>query len=100
VALYISGPTEGSVTWWVDNLYVRRQTVAWAGRAVANDPWGRDNAWMEFKHHINSESDGIMFPHRGKWLQIRGQALTDDAEIRKVFMRPKYSELGRLVWNS
>jgi hypothetical protein len=100
VALYQSGPTTGTVTWWVDNLYVRRQSVAWSGRATANDPWGRDNAWMDFKNHINSETDGIMFAHRGNWLQVRGQALTDDAVIKKVFVRPKYAELGRMVWNS
>lgn len=91
---------EGNSTWWIDNLDILQRTVAWSGRATYNDPWGRENnRWTEFLGHTNSEIDGVIFPERGVWTQIRGRVLTQNAVIDKVYTKPKYAELGRMVWN-
>jgi hypothetical protein len=88
-----------TATWWIDNLYVRRQAVTFAGRATRHDPWGREAGWTTFRHLINSEKDGVLFPKRDSWVQVRGQTLVHEASIDKMFIRPKYAELGRMVWN-
>ncbi len=91
---------EVPVTWWVDNFQVVRHTVDWSGRATYDDPWDRfNNRWTHFGDKINSDTDGAIFPERGRWLQIRGQALTQNATIDKINIKPKYSELGRLTWD-
>lgn len=90
----------GSATFWVDNLEVKQRTVAWSGRASLFDPWNRGrNAWTEFRSLVNNEIDGVVFPERGRYLQIRGQALTQEAHIDRMYAKPKYAELGRLVWD-
>lgn len=90
----------GSATFWVDNFRVNQRQVKWSGRATLLDPWGRErNKWTEFRSLVNSETNGIMFPERDRFLQIRGQTLTQGASIEKVYAKPKYAELGRLVWN-
>lgn len=90
----------GAATFWLDNMVVKRRSIAWAGRSTILDPWGREsNAWTEFRSLINSDIDGAMFPRKDRFLQIRGQALTQDATINKVYAKPKYAELGRLVWD-
>lgn len=96
---FVLSQVTGTQTWWVDNLYIAQKSVAWSGRATSHDAWGRgDNIWTNFYDLVNTDS-GVMFSQRGKWLQARGQALTQDATIDKVYIKPKYSELGRMVWN-
>lgn len=86
--------------WWIDNFNIIQRSVSWAGRASLNDAWGRENnRWTEFHGLVNSEVDGALFPERGFWTQMRGRALVQNAAIEKVYIKPKYSELGRLVWN-
>lgn len=90
----------GSTTFWIDNFVVRRRSIRWSGRSALYDPWGRGrNNWTEFRSLVNSETDGIMFPKRDRFLQIRGQALAQGATIDRVYAKPKYAELGRLIWN-
>ena len=93
--------TSGSNTWWIDNLYVKEKSVAFAGRAEPYDPWNRGgNPWTEFRDLINSEINGVVFPSRGNWAQVRGQALKQGATIDKIYIKPQYAELGRMVWNT
>jgi hypothetical protein len=48
---------------------------------------------------INSNTNGVVFNPRGTELQIRGQALRQDAQILSPpQVVPKYAQLGRLVW--
>lgn len=89
----------GPVTWWVDNLEINQATTAFSGRAVYDDPWNRFDRWIEFGSLINSDTDGVVFPERGRFLQLRGQALTQSARISKLYAKPKYAELGRLTWD-
>jgi hypothetical protein len=91
----------GSATFWVDNFIFQQRSVRWEGRSTYNDPWGRNHDdWTEFGDFINSETNGIMFPERGSFLQVRGQSLTQHASIDKLYIKPKYSQLGRLTWNA
>lgn len=84
---------------WVDNFSLRQRSVRWSGRSTLFDPWKRNrNEWTEFQSLVNNELDGIMFPRRDFFLQIRGQALQQTATIDRVYAKPKYAELGRLVW--
>jgi len=93
--------SSGEQTWWIDNLNIVQRSIAWAGRASYNDPWNRENnRWTDFLSLTNSEVHGVMFPERGVWTQIRGRALVQNASIEKVYTKPKYAELGRMVWNS
>jgi hypothetical protein len=91
----------GTATWWIDNMSIQQRSVAWSGRATYDDPWNRfNNRWTPFYDLVNATSDGVMFPERGRSLQIRGQALTQNATIDKVYITPKYAELGRLTWDT
>jgi hypothetical protein len=90
----------GTATWWIDNFKVTQRSVSWAGRATFDDPWGRfNNRWIEFDNLVNSTTDGILFDKRGKSLQIRGRTLTQNARIDKMYVKPKYAELGRFTWD-
>jgi hypothetical protein len=87
----------GPYTWWIDNLFLSRQTIVWSGRATLQDPWGREDLWTDFLNLTNSETNGVLFPERGRYVQIRGQTLIQEASIDKLYVKPKYAELGRLV---
>lgn len=91
---------EITTTWWIENIRVDQRTIAWYGRADAGDPWGMHKGeWVPFKDLLNSDTDGALFAERGRALQIRGKALRQSASIERVAFKPKYAELGRLIWN-
>jgi hypothetical protein len=90
----------GSSTFWIDNFTFQHRSIRWDGRSTFMDPWGRNKYdWTDFGSLVNQTTDGIMFPERGNFVQIRGQALTPNASIDKLYIKPKYAQLGRLVWN-
>jgi hypothetical protein len=92
--------SHGDATFWVDNLRINQQAIAWQGRSTLNDPWNRfNNVWTDYLTYINADQYSAMFPTRGPWLQIRGQALTQDSSIEKLYTKPKYAQLGRLTWD-
>jgi hypothetical protein len=88
-------------TWWVDNFHIRTRTVSWWGRSVKESPWGDNYApWTPFYDNINRDSSGILFPlgARGRNLQVRARAVTNDAYIDRIQTKPKYQELGNLIF--
>lgn len=88
-------------TWWVDNISIPSRSIAWDGRAIVDDPWNSNDArWTPFRNVINREGGGVLFPHRGTTLQVRGRALLQDATINRVQFKPKYSGLGRFKPNA
>lgn len=92
---------QGDVTWWVDNLRVIQYTTAWSGRAITDDAWDAfGDDWVDFRQMVDSDTSGALFDKRGKFLQVRGQTLTDTAVIDKVYIKPKYAELGRFSWDT
>lgn len=92
--------SQGSATWWIDNLQILQHTISWSGRSIEEDAWNRFGGnWIDFNNLVNNKTSGALFPDRGTSLQIRGQTLTSEAHIDKVYTKPKYSELGRLVWD-
>jgi hypothetical protein len=93
--------TEGTHTWWVDNLYFLERSVSYAGRSEALDPWGRGgNNWTDFRSLINNDNAGAMFATRGNFVQVRAQALKQGVTIDKIYIKPQYAQLGRFAWNS
>jgi hypothetical protein len=92
----IMQPSTVASTWWIDNISIFTRTVAWRGRAIADDPWNSNDArWTPFYDAINSESAGVLFPRRGSELQISGRALRQTATINAINVKPLYAELGR-----
>lgn len=85
-------------TWFVDNPSIRARAVAWEGRGQAGDPLKVINPpWIAFGDAINDPNSAALLG-RGNSLQIRGQALTQDASITGVTILPKYAELGHFIW--
>lgn len=94
----VVAPVTGSTVFWIDNLVVTQRSVRWSGRATMQDPWGRYiNEWTEFGSLVNDENNGVIFPIRDKYLQVRGQTLSQNSTIDKVYLKPKYAELGRIA---
>jgi hypothetical protein len=99
--LNFNQPASGRAsTWWLDNIKVIEETMRWEARAVADDPWGdKQGEWTHARDLINSQNSGILFPERGTELQVRGRALHPDVALGKVKVKPKYAELGRVVFD-
>jgi hypothetical protein len=89
-----------AATFWLDNVQVIERAVAWSARSVSDDPWNSNFApWTPFKDFLNSDSDGVRFSPQGNELQLRGQALQQNAAIlSSPKLVPVYAQLGRLVW--
>lgn len=81
-----------SSSWWIDNISIKARSMAWSGRV---DP---RTDWLDFRDTYNSDSSGVRFLEPGFETQVRGQALRQDAYLGKVAFKPRYAELGRLVW--
>lgn len=99
--LVLSQVAAVTANWWVDEPSIRTRTVSWWGRSVKSNPWGDNFApWTPFYDNINRESGGILFPvtARGHFLQVRGRAYTNDAYIDRIQPKPRYQELGNLVF--
>lgn len=98
---FVLAQSTGHFTWNIDNLYIKERSIAYAGRSEPLDPWGRGgNPWTEFKSLINNDSNGVIFPTRGNYCQIRAQALKQGVTIDKIYVKPQYAQLGRFTWNS
>lgn len=93
----VIAPVSVSTAFWIDNLSITQRSIRWTGRSSMQDPWGRlRNVWTEFGSLINKENGGVMFPTRDRYLQLRGQTLSQKATIDKFYIKPKYAELGRI----
>jgi hypothetical protein len=91
----------GATTWWIDKPHIYERGLVWDARGVVDDPWGTQPAnWFPFFDNYNVENGGVMFDRRGTHLQVRGRARRQDARIDRIQFRPKYAQLGRLVWAS
>lgn len=96
--LMFFGSGNTTTSFWIDNLSINQRMISWSARAVQSDPWNRfDPDWTEFEDLINTDN-GVMFRDRGTQAQIRGQALSPNVMINRVYLKPKYAELGRFVW--
>lgn len=85
-----SGPV---ATFWVDSVNVTQRCCIWSARATPSSPW------VDLGNLIDSDTAGAIFTTRGPALQVRAQALRQDAVVMgspKVV--PIYAPLGRLVW--
>lgn len=87
-------------TWWIDNISIRNRAIEWSGRSVADDAWKSNPAdWQPYRDIKNGESYGILFDDRGRELQTRARSLRSDGEINRIQVVPKFSELGKFVFN-
>lgn len=86
--------------WYIQNVSIFERAIRWTGRAVVDDPWHDNYApWTPFKETINTNTGGATFLLRGTDLQMRAEALRQDAYISGTpSLIPKYAQLGRLVW--
>jgi hypothetical protein len=88
-----------NLNWWVDNVRIFERTVSWHGRAVVEDPWAfTEDDWTPFQNSFNRDYGGILFQGRENKLQIKGVGHKQNATVTKVQFKPRYAELGRLVW--
>jgi hypothetical protein len=94
--LYVGG---GATTAWIDNLQITSEAVSWSGRVTDNNPYIKDLApWVPFSSTVNANNSGIRFDQPGYALQVRAQALQQDAEIYNGYtVVPNYAQLGRIV---
>jgi hypothetical protein len=90
-ALYITSQYFG--VWWVDSLSVRPPSVAWAARPDKESPWSPLKSAV-----ADSEYGGAVFEYPGKELQVRGASKTIDGTVYDLQIKPKYAELGKLIW--
>lgn len=87
------------ITFNVDNVSIKQRTIRWAARSRNQDPWNQNPIdWVDFGDLLNDEHNGIVITQRGKHVQVRGQAFSQSAYIDKVYLRPKYAQLGRLMY--
>jgi hypothetical protein len=48
---------------------------------------------------LGSATDGVVFEPIGRFLQIKGEAYSQDGVIDKVYATPQYAQLGNFNWN-
>lgn len=88
-----------ATTWWLENLSIQTAAIRWSARSHGSDAWGLDNdQWIPAGVTLNSLNGGMVFPEKGNDLQVRGEALRQDAAIYEFKTIPQYATLGRLVW--
>lgn len=92
---------QNATTVWLDNIEVTSQAIAWYGRATDSNPFIRDLAtWIPFGDTVNTTNDGIRFAQPMSGIQVRAEALQQDAEIYNGYtLVPQYAELGNIVMN-
>lgn len=85
-----NNPDQPLGLYWVDETTIGRRRVSWAIRANPN------NQWREFKEAANNPVGAVHFPHdeRGTALQLKADALTDDAWVASFHLFPRYAQLG------
>lgn len=81
--------------YWVDEITIGRRRVSWAAKATAN------GLWREFKNTVNNPYGAIHFTpeERGTQLQIKADALTEDAWVASFNLFPRYASLGLPRWD-
>lgn len=88
-----------ATAWYVENLSARTYTVKWSARPHASDAWDSEGErWLEAGFTLNSLNGGIVFPEQGNGLQVRAQALRQDAVISDFKAIPQYATLGNIVF--
>jgi hypothetical protein len=98
-ALNIVQEGEIAATWWVQNLRILKRSIAWAGLSEPGDAWQiKPGIWTDFENFTNQSGNGALFKERGRSVKVRGEALSQSAFIERVSVKPKYAELGRLIW--
>lgn len=89
-----------TTTWWLENVSIQTTTVEWTARSQAPSAWGvEDDGWMPALGTLNTLNGGIVFEEKGSGLQVRGQALRQDAAIHDFKAVPQYATLGNFIWN-
>lgn len=90
-----------SIAWWIDNIRMISRNVEWFARSGFENAWGGNQVrYMPAKGLINDASDGIRFPDRGRFLEVKAQAYRHAAYIRKFSLKPKYAEFGNFSWQN
>lgn len=90
-----------TTTWWLDKLMVKTSSLKWAARSQGVDAWHlQGNQWQDIGSTINKLNGGLVFNEIGSGLQIRGQAVRQNAVIHEFKAIPQYATLGRFVWNN
>jgi hypothetical protein len=90
-----------ATTWWIENLSAQTYSVKWSARPKPSDAWGLNGPrWREAGFTLNSLNGGIVFPEHGNELQIRAQALRQDAVISDFKAIPQYATLGRIIFGN
>jgi hypothetical protein len=97
--MQIIQPTLTASSWWVDSISIFERSVQWSARSTVSDAWNSNYApWTDFREIVNVNRKGILLSPRGKELQLRAQALRQNAIIKTPKIIPRYASLGRLVW--
>lgn len=85
--------------WNIDNISVKKKTMGWSARSYPENPWIPSIApWIDCSDILDSTSNGVVLYPRGNFLQTRGQAFSQGSYIDKIYMTPKYAQLGRLTF--
>jgi hypothetical protein len=81
--------------YWVDSINIGRRRVSWAARATTG------GLWREFKTMVNNPNGAIHFTpeERGTVLQLKADALTEDAWVSSFNLFPRYAQLGLPRWD-
>jgi hypothetical protein len=96
----IVNKANATFTFWVDNpISISERSVVWSGRGVVDDPWKSNDAkWVDFLSEVNDQRGGVQFYQRGNQLQVRARARKQNAHIGRPKIKPKYAQLGRLIF--
>lgn len=88
-----------STTWYVDNVSIKTKAVKWWARSEPPTPWQEnEDGWQPVGFTLNTLNGGVVFKEHGNKLQIKAQALHQDAEIHDFKLIPQYATLGRVIW--
>lgn len=88
-----------ATTWWIENVSVKTYSVKWSARPQKDDAWNLEgDRWQDAGFTLNSLNGGIVFEEPGNGLQVRAQALRQDAVINDFKAIPQYATLGRFAW--
>lgn len=88
-----------ATSWWIENLSVNTYSVQWSVRSHKSDAWNVEGSrWQEAGFTLNSLNGGVVFEDIGNGLQVRGQALRQDAVISDFKAIPQYATLGRRTY--
>lgn len=96
-SLMIAQPSAQKSKWSVSDISIFTRSVVWGARPQPPNPfYPNSEPFIPFRGLIG-DGNSVQFPHRGNGLQVRGQALRQDATISKIQILPKYAELGNII---